>query len=434
MKRFFFILIATLSFCLISCGEKRKTITVWTDKAEMASYLELFNVEMSDVKAVIVYKEQLATSLPPMKDEPRPDVIIGSLLQNSNTKKNFISLESMLGEKNKKGEIGKNKIDKENFYNSLLDYGKIEGKQYLLPVSFNLPIMIFSNENKKYISDKYTIEMDEIKEIAAEYNAKNSTGIYTRMGFAPSWNANFIYSAVKMNGADFREGENTIVWNDSALDMMIEYMKDWTSETNSSTAAEQDFSFKYLYTPSYKQISSGRCLFSYSTTDEFFSLAPEQIERSDFRWLTREGMIFAEDDITTVGIYKHAKNRSLAKNFIRWFLTSDNQKRLLDRSETMNLGTKTFGICHGFSSLKLVNERYFPTFYKNLIGNLPGESSIQSPFALPPRWKSLKERVIIPYITEASMSDVQENLNVSTNKKDIQTIEERLKNWSKQFN
>lgn len=425
MRRFFFILAFVLAFGLFSCRTEQKTITVWTDKAEMASYIELFNVESHDVKAVIVYKDALATSLPPAKDEKRPDIIIGSLLQNSLTKKNFITLDSILGEKNKKGELKKNRLDKDGFYNSLLDYGKFNSRQYLLPVSFNLPIMIFSNENKDAISDKYTLELEEIKEISAKFNAKNKNGMYSKMGFAPSWNANFIYTAVKMNGADFRETLNSIVWNDSALEMEIEYMKDWTKKTNTSTTAEQDFSFKYLYTPSYKQISSGRCLFSYSTTDEFFSLAPEQIQDTDFRWLTKEEMIFAEDDITTAGIYRKSRRKSESKEFLLWLLNSENQKRLLDRSQTMNLGTKTFGICNGFSAVKTVNERYFPTYYKNLIGNLPGESSIQSPFALPPRWNSLKNRVIIPYISEATRTEEG---------KKIQTIEERLNTWSKQFN
>lgn len=424
MRRFFFILLSVLTLGLSSCGNKGKTIIVWTDKAEMASYIELFNVESQDVKVIIVYKDALATSLTPAKDERRPDVIIGSLLQNSSIRKNFTALDSIIGKKNKNGEVSRSKLDRDGFYNSLLDYGKFDDRQYLLPVSFNLPIMIFSNENQALIPNDYTLELDEIREIAAAFNAKNASGIYSKMGFAPSWNANFIYTAVKMNGADFRETLNTIVWNDSALDMEIEYMKDWTKKTNSSTTAEQDFSFKYLYTPSYKQISSGRCLFSYSTTDEFFSLSPEQIKDTDFRWLTKEGMIFAEDSITTAGIYKKSKKKAESKEFLRWFLNSENQKRLLDRSQTMNLGTKTFGICNGFSSLKTVNERHFPTYYKNLIGNLPGESSIQSPFALPPRWNSLKNRVIIPYIKEAAMTDSE---------KKTQTIEERLSAWTKQF-
>lgn len=419
---FIFSIILTL---LTSCSDKTADIVVWTDRAEIVSCIELFNAEQTDVKAIIVYKDQIATSIPPAKDIVKPDVIIGSLLKNSNMKKNFSTLNSILSKRNDEGKYNEKKIDSDCIYSSLLDYGK-EGKaQYLLPVSFNLPVMIFSTTNNKFISDSYTIEIDEIKEAAAKFNQKNKKGIYTNIGFAPSWNPNFLYTAAKMDGADFHETANSFVWNESALNMTIENMKSWTEEKNDSTSDEQDFSFKYLYTPSYKQISTGRCLFAYSSTDEFFSLAPEQIINTDFRWLTKEGTIFATDDITTAGIYKSSLKKDSAKKFLIWLLKEENQKKILERNDKMKLGTQTFGICNGFSTLRTVNEKYFPTYYKNLIGNLPGENTIQSPFALPPKWFSMKERVLIPYLTEAT---------ATTEPKKLLSIEDRLKTWSKQFN
>lgn len=426
MKKFFFTFTFILfSFLFFSCTNKTNTIVIWTDRAEIVSYVELFNVEHENVKAIVVYKEQIATSLPPAKDEMNPDIVIGSLLNNSKMKKHFISLNGIMGTKNKKGEISNKKIDRDIFYKSLIDYGKMEDTQYLLPVSFNLPIMIFSNENKNLIKNPHIIELDDIKESSANFNEKTKKDIYSKMGFAPSWNAQFIYTVAKMNNVDFHEVDNTFVWNEYSLKNTIDYIKKWTSEKNTETSSEQDFSFKYLYMPSYKQISSSRCLFAYSTTNEFFSLAPEQIDNTDFRWLTKNNSIFAEDDITTAGIFSESKHKSDSKVFLRWFINEENQRKLIDRSFKMDLGIKTFGICNGFSSIKAVNEQYFPIYYKNLLGNLPGEDLIQSPFALPPRWTSLRERVLVPYLTEITNTE---------NKKEIKTIEERLITWSKQFN
>lgn len=422
MRRFSILLIICTLF--FSCKKKAEVITIWTDRAEMASCVELFNLTNDGVKATIVYRERLATSLPPAKDEERPDIVLGSLLKNSRMAENFSALNSIFQKEGKKNQAGK--IDRNSFYKPLLDYGKDGESQLLIPVSFNLPIMIFSNLNRNLVSENYVIELDEIRETAAKFNKANGNGIYTNMGYAPSWNANFIYTAAKMNGVDFHETLDTLVWNESALSMTVDYLKEWTAEKNTSTNAEQDFSFKYLFTPSYKQISSGRCLFAYSTTDEFFSLAPEQIVDTDFRWLTREGTIFAEDDITTAGIYRKSAKKSAAKKFLAWLLSEETQRKILDRNAKMGLGSNTFGICHGFSSIKSVNERHFPAYYTNLIGNLPGESAIQAPFALPPRWQSMKERVLIPYLSEVTKTDDEKTEN-------IQTIEARLKNWSKQF-
>lgn len=437
MKKIFSIFISLFLLVLFSCSKGVENIVVWTDKAELASFCEMFNAEQNEIKVIIVYKEQIATALPPAKDEKEPDIVIGSLLKNSKMTKTFSPLDSLLTERDEKGNINEKKIDKDIFYKTLLDYGRefgkdkdgniIEKNQYLLPVSFNLPIMIFSDKNKELVSDSYTIEIDEIKETSKKFNVKNKNNIYSKMGFAPSWNKQFIYTVAKMNGAEFQERENTFTWNEESLDETINLIKDWSKEINTSSTSEQDFSFKYLYTPNYKQISSGRCLFAYSTTSEFFSLAPEQIVDTDFRWFTNEESIFAEDDLTMIGIYKKAilKNNKSEKIFLKWVLNEDNQRRLLERNNKMKLGSETFGIFNGFSSIKSVNEKYFPTYYKNLLGNLPSEKYIKSPMSLPPRWKSLKERVLIPYISEATKTE---------DVKDVQTISERIRTWSKQFN
>lgn len=419
--------IIPLFFC--ACDDSpTSTITIWTDKAEIASYAELFNASHDKTKAVVVYKERLSASLPPAKDEAAPDAIIGSLLKNSGNEKYFANLDDMLGERDDDGEISKRKIDRKFFYSSLLDYGKNEdGKQILIPVSFNLPVIIFSDENKPLVKNAHMLELEEIRDLSKEFNATAKSGIYTKMGFAPSWNSDFLYTAAKMTGADFHEEGNALAWDEKSLEIAEEFLREWTKNANSSSTAEQDFSFKYLYTPNYKQVASGRCLFAYTTTSKFFSLAPEQTENLHFRWLTTNKTILADDEITTAGIYRKspARNRRDAKTFLLWMMDEENQRAMLDRSFRMNLGTKTFGICGGFSALKGVNERFFPTFYKNLLGNLPGESAIRAPAPLPTRWESLKERVVIPHLAESTRTEGWQ---------DAKSIDERLKSWAKQFN
>ena len=424
MKRFFFPL-ALFAFLLFSCSNKPHTIVVWSDKAEIASYIEKFNVEQDKVRAILIYKERPATSLPPVEDEEKPDVIVGSFLKNSSVRKNFAPLDSILGERDENGNLSAKKLDSKSFYDSLLDFGKDGEKQYLLPISFNLPIIAFSQKNESFVQNPHTIEIEEIKNAAESFNTKNSKGIYTHMGFAPSWNADFIYEAAKMGGAEFMEIGRSFGWNMTALERTVEFMRNWTTEKNTSSTAETDFSFKYLYSPPYKQIATGRCLFIYSTTNTFFSLAPEQIADADFRWLTKDGEIFVEDNLTTAGIFRTSHKKEESKAFLRWLLKSETQQELLNRAEEMHLGTRSFGICGGFSSLKEVNEWYFPAHYKTLLGNLPGEESIITPLPLPPRWESLKMRVLIPYLSDATRTELPYKMR---------TIDERLKIWTKQFN
>ncbi len=416
-KILFFIV---FSMCFFSCKTKPHTIIVWTDKAEMASYIEHFNNSQEKIRAVLVYKERLALSFPVQKDEKSPDVVIGSFLMNSLTKRTFLPVNSLMDTKN-----ASQKIDFSVFYPSLLQYGQIDNTQYLFPVSFNLPLIMFSEKNEPFIPDSSSLELEEIKEAAGTFNAKNGNGTFSKMGFAPSWNADFVYTAAKITGADFMEIGKSFGWNLTALENTIDFMREWTKEFNTSSESETDFSFKYLYTPPYKQIMSGRCLFAYSRSNEFFALTAEQIADADFRWLSSEGEIFAEDDITSAGIYRKTREKTAAKTFLRWILSEKTQKELLDRTKEHNLSVHKFGICDGFSSIRTVNERYFPVHYKNLLGNLPGENAILAPLPLPPRWESLKSRVLIPYLSDAIKDEPPRKM---------QTIDDRLKMWSKQFN
>lgn len=408
-----------LSALVISCTQKAAVdehpAIVWTDRPEIASYVELFNGSQSKAKAVVVYKERLANSLPPAKDEERPDVIIGSWLKNGNIKKNFAPLNPL---------FIKGQLDPAQLYKPLIDYGKSGGRQYLFPLSFNLPVVIFSVRNAQLLPDSYMLTPDEIRDTAAAFNTKSDHDIYTHMGFAPSWDSEFLYTLAKLNGAHFKEKANTFIWNKESLDKTVSYVRSWSEQINTSTTAEQDFAFKYLYTPKYRQVDSGRSLFAYGTSTDLFSISYEQLGSIDFRWIQTDNQIPVEDNIVMAGIYQRSYNAAAAKAFLLWLFQEDTQKALLERAAKMNLGSAAFGIAGGFSSVRDVTEKSFPLYYRTLLGNLPPENALQAPHSFPTRWTSLKERTILPYLEEATKTD---------SKKTVKPIEERIASWSKQF-
>ncbi|WP_407428148.1 hypothetical protein [Treponema sp.] len=400
---------------VLSCSSS-KPVVIWTDRPEIVSYIEFFNVAQNKSKAVVVYKEKLAASLPPVKDEQNPDIVIGSFLRNSRSKKNFASLDRVF---NRRG------INPDTIYGPLLEYGKISGRQYLIPVSFNIPTMIFSGKNEKLIGEKVFIDCDEIRDSGAVFNQKSSEDVYVKMGYAPSWDSDFAYEVAKMTGAGFTDKGNVFQWNKELLSQSIEYLKNWSLDKNTDTESEQEFSFKYLYAPKHKLVASERCLFAYTSSNDIFGISSEQLESIDFKWLSKNGKIFVKDEITMLGLYKKSKNTEKAYQFIQWFFLESTQKNLIDRAMQMKLGTQTFGICNGFSSVKTVNERVFPAYYKTLLGKMPAADILTAPLPLPSRWESLKERVIVPYITE-SISTEQPAI--------IKSIDERLILWRNQFN
>ena len=406
MKKFFRLVFSALIFCtcVIFCGcskngtqnkltvYQQNRIIIWTSCREFAQYIELFNRQHKDNCAILVYKDNPALSLPPAKDENPPDIIIGSWLRTDSPQKSFKSLEYLFDTK---------KLTSDVFYPQLLDSGKRKNVHYLLPVSFNLPAVIFSTENKEQIPDSYVLSLEQIRNTASAFNAKNKKDAYTRIGFTPLGNSDFLYLVAKMKGTDFREEKGEIAWNGQVLQNSVSYLRDWVYNENTSPQIEEDFTFKYLFMPYYRQVSSGRTLFAYTTSDNLFKILKEQDLSIDYRWVVENKNIYIEDSVTMMGIYKDAKNQVGATEFISWFFQSENQKTILETKENIQLETDLFGIAGGFSSLRDVTEHVLPIYYNQLLTNLPPSQMLTVPQKLPARWESYRTLVVEPYIRSA---------------------------------
>ncbi len=413
-KRVVFLVLVILGFFATSCSEKfQDPIIIWTNKSEIVAYVELFNLTSEGARAVVVYKENPAESFPPTRDEDIPDIIIGSLLKNSSTQQNFLPIDYFFDDQ---------LINTTQFYPQLLQYGKIGSQQYLLPISFNLSTIIFSQENGSVIPENNMLSSSQIKEIAASFNTIDEE-IYTSMGFAPSWTPDFIYEIAKLNNANFMENKrdsDSFIWDDKKTAETVSFFKDWTTSTNTSTLAETEYQFKYLSNPTLKNVTDNNSLFAFMPSDELFITPTEKLEGIYFRWVHKDNKIAIHDDMLSMGIYKHTKNLADAEQFIIWFMNEENQHTILNWYDSMNLYTNTFGIAGGFSSIRSVNERTFPVLYPMLWGNLPSAESLTAPNRLPANWSDIKDAIIIPYLLDATNTDTTQT---------VQTIEERLSEW-----
>ena len=142
------------------------------------------------------------------------------------------------------------------------------------------------------------------------------------------------------------------------------------------------------------------------TSDELFSLSNELSQNLTFRWLITDAEKFpVEDGIVLMGMYKKSRNKKLAEQFFYWFNSMDTQQALIERSEKMNLDSKSFGITGGFSCIKEVNITVFPSHYRVLLENLPTEENMEFGSVLPSRWKDIKEKVFIPYFSQRCDTD-----------------------------
>ena len=389
-------------------------IIIWTDQSSFASYAELFNTSQNDFKAIIKYKENLAQDFPADEGQ-RPDIVIGPWLKNEKVRKNFMPLDFM---------FKKEKLSAKDFYPQLLDLGNIQDKQYLLPVSFNLPVIIFSSENEALIEDNFVLSVDQIRDVGASFNKQNKKKVFTSMGFSPAWDADFMYIVSKLFGANYTEQAPLFSFDETNINKSIEYLNKWSYEINGSPKTEDEFQFKYLYAPVYKLVTSGKCLFGFAKTDYLFSLPADRLQNIDFRWIEQDKRIAVSDKLIYMGVYRGTKNIKGAEAFISWFLNENTQNKLLERSANQHLTTATFGISDGFSSLKSVNEKYLTKFYPQLYGHVPTAENLSVPNILPAKWEDIKQQVIIPYLKEASRQ-TEESAPI----KDLNT---RMEDWLKQ--
>ncbi|MDR1636913.1 MAG: hypothetical protein LBR93_06210, partial [Treponema sp.] len=304
------------AFLFLSCGKESKTATLWTDRSDFALYVDYFNSSQDTYKVEVRYFDSLAREL--TRTSVYPDIAAGSWLKSAATRSLFLPLERLF----------KNRIlQAEDFYPPLLALGKIEDRQYLLPVAFNIPALILARENGNLLSNPFTIGLGEIKELGREFNAETN-GAYTRMGFSPAWDDEFLFIAARFFNIDFREA-SPLAWNTPALDEAVGYLRNWIGEANGSIRQLEDFTFKYFFEPPAKLVLSGRILFAYMESDEFFTLAEDRRSNLDFRWIAERNSIPVQEDTVYYGICKNGPSQKAAEAFTGWFFRMETQRQLL---------------------------------------------------------------------------------------------------------
>lgn len=385
--------------------KKDNRIVIWTSCREFAQYIELFNAYSQENRAILVYKENPALSVPPAKDELPPDIIVGSWLRNDSMQKSFCNLDYLFSHK---------KLFSSMFYENLLDSGKHFGSQFLIPVSFNLPAVIFDSANSSFVNDNYMLTLEQLRSIGAQYNQKKQNGSFSRIGFAPLNDDSFLSLAAKLFDSDFEYNKKSIVWNEKNLGNAVTFLKDWVETENESARIEEDFAFKYLFMPYYRQVLSGRTLFAATKSDLLFKNLHEQEIPIDYRWIVQNGKIYMDDSFVMMGVYKKSKNRAGASEFITWFCQAEVQREILERKEDLRLETELFGIAGGFSALRSVTEHVLPVFYTHLLSNLPPAQMLEVPNKLPARWESYKALVVEPYIrAEITEANTQKRKSIT---------------------
>ena len=406
MAGLLFLLLPCLSSCTFGTSNR---VVLWTDRPEFALYGEYFNASQDKYKVEILYFESPSFKISEAEGS-FPDIVAASWLNSVSVRGSFRSLD---------GLFNKDGLKRSDFYPRLLAMGNIDKHQYLLPVSYNIPAIIFArNFNQSSFSNPFTIEMAEIKEQSKAFNLV-SNGVYSRMGFSLSSNTEFLFLAAILFNTNFREA-SPIGWDSQALENSIIWVKSWIEEANTSIQVEDDFAFKYFYDPPDKLVNSGRILFTFMDSSHFFTLPEERRTNLDFRWIAAKETIPLNELGVYYGIHKKTKVKKAADTFTKWFFSAETQRLLLEMAKANRLHETSFGIAGGFSAMKTVTEQVFPQFYPALLGRIPPESFLTPPSVLPRNWNDIKERAILPYLRDRIRHRTRE---------EVRSLERRISDW-----
>ena len=379
--------------CLPSCKDAESSVAVlWTDRPDFAFYAGYFNASQDRYKV-----EVLQRAFPPAarygeSSGKIPDIAVAGYLRGALVREYLVPLEPHL-----ETEGGFT----EAFYPSLLSAGNFDGKQYLLPVSFNTALIAFDSANENLLSGPLTVGLDEMTQLGLSFN-RTSGGRFSRIGFSPSWDGGFLFTAASMLGADFEEAR-PLSWNGEALGLAMDRMREWDTAANGETGNIADFTFRFFTVPPAAMLLSGRILFAYMDSSSFFTLNTAQRESLDFRWLAGNERIPLTEDTAYLGLTKAGRAPKAAWAFVRWFFDSETQLEMLEKSRQFRQMETSFGIAGGFSSLRPVTQQFFPRFYPALMGRIPPEDFLVPQGPLPGDWPAMKEQAVLPYLKDRAM-------------------------------
>lgn len=365
-------------------GRSASNVVLWAHRVDVAAVVELYNAGDRPYKVEMRYVPDPATALEDAAVPP--DIIIADSIANEEVAGYFSPLGNLL----ERGPVARTV-----FYRELLQGGRIGGRQRLLPLSYDLPAIIFRYGSENDDLPEFTLHMDRIRDEAAAFNQLNDER-FVRLGLSPRWNSEFLYVLTALHGADFTEDNRSAAWDEERLRASIAYIRNWISDSNSGVAYEDAFATRYLYDPKYQLLMRDRIRFAYVRASQLFRYTDSQRQRIDYRWVRGDHGIPVLENVVYVGIPQNSPNRRGAQDFVEWLLQPETHGEILEGVRAKRL--PDFGIAGGFSAIPEVNERLFPRYYPALLGRIAREDMLVFPRRVPRHWNKLRIEVVEPWL------------------------------------
>jgi ABC-type glycerol-3-phosphate transport system substrate-binding protein len=389
---------------LCSCGlVSESAVKLITNHPEMAAYAERFNARQQDVRVELEFRE---TPYQSVQDGEQADAVMGEWLATPQIMDKFDSVSDV---------VKPGRIEPSWFYSRLLDMGSKDNRPVLIPVSFNLPAIVFFNPGGTTDLPSMFIPLELMRSMSQSFSGTGK-GPNSSMGFSPLWNTDFLSWTAALYGARLRAGRGGVpTWDSEGLKNTVGFLRIWVAQVNGGKAQDKAFFDRNFVQPYYKLLSARKILFALTPFSDFFALPEDERRDFDYRWPSSGGVIPVQDDVLFAGVLRSARNKKGAKTFLEWFFSPQNQKSLLETAQSRRIAV--FGMTDGFSSFKTINEKDLAQKYPLLLGHIPTENLLQFPDTLPDNWVKMRDEVVQPFLAQAAAGD------------DSPTLTEMLEKW-----
>ena len=366
-------------------------VVLWTNVPDLVPAVELYNASQSDHIVELVFRADLGSAL--RLAETPPDLIVGTSVEDRATARLLQPLDRLL----------RRELDPESFYADLLATGARNGRQYLLPVSFNLPVVYFRGRLPE-MGVSIVITPDEMRAHGEAFNVAEGDE-WVRLAYSPIWNPAFLYQYLRTKGLQGRETENGApTWQADTIAAGIAAAQEWIDEQG-GREADRAFQQKYLYDPQIELVRRGRVAFGYDASDGFLSRSDVRREGLGFRWLGTEGAVHALETVVYAGIPAGARSRRGAERFLVSLLTEQQQSLVMESA--LRKRVNSFGFAGGLSALWRVTERHLPVHFPELAGKIPPAGWLRFAPASPRHWDSIVREVVEPWLMREVTDTVQ---------------------------
>ena len=386
------------------CARPDALVELWSDRAELAAYVDAFNAAGGPVKVQLTYSAQPGGQL--LSGAAAPDLIFGSGLASPELHRLLVPLERLLG-----GELAADK-----YFPQLLAAGSAGGRQLTLPFSFNLPVVVFARAAVPSDIDQFLMSVEELRQLADDFDARARPSVEPqpgsdaaaagvrpppgRVGFSVLWDDRMIYLLAQASGAGFAAtADGAVVIDQARLAAVVGSAHEWLRAGAGGIDGHRRFAAAYLHRPLHQLALDGRILLFVSDIASYARLPEEKRELLDFRWLTVAGGIPVVEDYRSFAVPAAADNPAGAGLFLRWISQPEIQAHLLEAANFAWL--HGFGLAGGFPALREMSERILPRSHDFLIGRLPDASLLRVPAPPPVDWAVVRSELVEPWLHAA---------------------------------